>query len=80
VLGECAGHRLHLELPEVRFPVLDEQVGDAHAREVLDVGVGVPETDPEQLGDGGADGRLARGGGPDQDQERSGHRICSESR
>ena len=79
-----------LERPERRLAVLDEDVADRLARCLLDDHVGIHEVQPEQRGDQGTDGGLARAGRPDQDGGRltvtgpaglgGGHFITSEFR
>ena len=46
----------------------------------LAAALGTTFRDTEDLGHAGPDGRLARGGRPDQDEERPAHRTVSASR
>ena len=70
VLGHRAGHLGPLERPEGRLAVLDEDVGDRAALRGLDGGVGVVQRHPQQLGQRGPHGALARPGRPDEHDAR----------
>ncbi|GAA1187029.1 hypothetical protein GCM10009664_60850 [Kitasatospora gansuensis] len=73
VPGQGPVHRPALADPEVRLALPLQDLRDAAPGRALDVGVGVPEADPEVFGERPADVALARSGWADQHDDRTGH-------
>jgi hypothetical protein len=75
VIGEPPSYGIALQSPEGVFAVVEEDVRDGLAGELLDVVVGVAEGNAEAFGGEATDGGLAGAGGPDEDEDRRGHRM-----